>query len=55
MHPANAWRLRRDGGDTVWLERRGEAVAEHRREPETGAGRRAAAALFRVLPIKGEL
>jgi putative cardiolipin synthase len=55
MDTTNAWPLRRDGGDTVWLEPRGDAIVEHHREPETGAGRRAAAALFRILPIKGEL
>jgi putative cardiolipin synthase len=55
MAPANAWHVTRNGERTAWLGQQGAAAVKHDCEPEAGAARRAAAMLFRLLPIKGEL
>lgn len=54
--PMNAYEVRLSGsGELVWLERRGEQVVRHRREPGTGFWKRVGIALLSALPIESFL
>lgn len=54
--PRQAYEVHLDAnGELYWLERRGESLVRHEREPATGFWRRAAVGLLSILPIESLL
>jgi putative cardiolipin synthase len=57
VEPANAWRVRLEEGDLVWIardEEEGEARVYHE-EPETGWWQRFVTSLIGILPVQSQL